>query len=231
MHLNNDNMKKLKKMFPNLYTIFKEFKNPLTVFLFMKGLNKECIIKTKNFGDFNMNSSDLKDLPYFFIIVNSYHTDWGIGSYGNPKILFEEKGNLKVGKFCSIANDVTIFVGGEHNTKSISSFPFTPKNHYSKGDVTIGNDVWIGKSATILSGITIGDGAVIGANSVVTKNVEPYSIVAGNPAKIIKHRFNDETIKKLLKIKWWDFDIHTIWENRKLLNDNNLDEFLKKFEE
>lgn len=223
-------MKKLKEKFPNLWTILKEFKNPLSTILFYKGIKKRCLIKTKHLGSFYMNASDLNDITSFFIIVNSYHSNWGIGSYGNPTILFEEKSKLTVGKFCSIASDVTIFLGGEHETKTISSFPFTQKNHYSKGDVTIGNDVWIGRSATILSGVTIGDGAVIGTNSIVTKDVEPYSIVAGNPAKIIKYRFDEETIKRLLKVKWWDFDINYIWENRYALNDDDLDEFFKKFD-
>ena len=94
--------------------------------------------------------------------------------------------------------------------------------------MTIGNDVWIGQSTIILSGVTIGDGAIIGANSLVTKDVKPYAVVGGNPAKLIKYRFDEDTIDKLLKIKWWDWSIDKIIHNRHLLNS---DDFEKLFEE
>jgi serine acetyltransferase len=80
----------------------------------------------------------------------------------------------------------------------------------TKGDVIIGNDVWLGADSVILSGVTIGDGAAIGARAVVTGNIPPYAIVAGNPARIVKNRFDDETISRLLKIKWWE------WEDAKI---------------
>jgi virginiamycin A acetyltransferase len=105
---------------------------------------------------------------------------------------------------------------------------FDGKGHPStKGDVTIGNDVWIGANVTVMSGINIGDGAVIANNSHVVKNVEPYSIVGGNPAKFIKYRFTPEQIEKLLEIKWWNWDDEKINKYAPLLCNENIDEFIK----
>ena len=135
---------------------------------------------------------------------------------------WNEGNSLTIGSFCSIADDINIFVGGDHRVDWASTFPFghiyqqelgdtkTPGHPISKGDVTIGNDVWIGRGVTIMSGITIGDGAVIGANSMVTKDVAPYAIVGGNPARHLKFRFNQETIQLLLKLKWWDLPLENI---------------------
>jgi len=126
-------------------------------------------------------------------------------TYGLPQIFkLEETSQFEIGKFCSIANDVKIFLDGEHETNNISTYPFgyfkgfTVSKKYktkSKGKVIIGNDVWIGYGVTILSGVNIGNGAVIGARSLIVKDVPPYSIVGGVPAKIIKKRFDDKTIK------------------------------------
>lgn len=93
----------------------------------------------------------------------------------------------------------------------------------NKGDTVIGNDVWIGENVTILPGVHIGDGAIIGANSVVSKDVKPYSIVAGNPIKEIKKRFNDEQIKILENIKWWDWDIDKILNNLDVILSNDIE--------
>jgi virginiamycin A acetyltransferase len=111
--------------------------------------------------------------------------------------------------------------GANHLTQSISSYPFAifghdwqnamkDKTYPNKGNTIVGNDVWIGYNVTILPGITIGDGAIIAANTTVTKNVPPYSIVGGNPSKVIKKRFSDEQIETLLELKWWDWDIEKI---------------------
>lgn len=141
-------------------------------------------------------------------------------SYGKPDIKhWGENSSLFIGKFCSIAEQVTIFLGGEHRTDWVTTYPFNyflaehaanrghPK---TKGDVVIGNDVWIGMGATILSGVRIGDGAVIGARALVSKDVPPYAIVAGNPAKVIRRRFADGVINRLLEIRWWDWPIPQI---------------------
>ena len=149
--------------------------------------------------------------------------------------------NVNIGSFCSIADDITIFVGGNHNTNWISTYPFghIHKNIFnkfngeghpsSKGNVNIGNDVWIGSSVTIMSGVNIGDGAVIAANSHVVKNVEPYSIYGGNPAKLIKYRFSEEQIKKILDIKWWEWNDEKINDNAELLCSENIQDFIDKY--
>lgn len=145
---------------------------------------------------------------------------------------------LNIGSFCSIASYVTIFLNANHRTDWITTYPFghIHQNKFNgfngdghpstKGDVNIGNDVWIGQNATIISGITIGDGAVIAANSHVIKDVEPYSIVGGNPAKLIKYRFLPEQIENLLKIKWWNWDDAKINNISKTLCSSNIDEFI-----
>jgi len=97
----------------------------------------------------------------------------------------------------------------------------------TKGDVIIGNDVWIGQNVTIMSGISIGDGSVIANNSHVVKNVEPYSLVGGNPAKLIKYRFTTDQIEKLLKIKWWDWEDDKINMFTPLLCNPDIDEFIR----
>jgi acetyltransferase-like isoleucine patch superfamily enzyme len=147
----------------------------------------------------------------------------GTGTYGDPIVYWWNlETHLSIGKFSSIADEVVFILGGEHSTQSKSTFPFTsfPKQWkntnfdsgqpISKGDINIGNDVWIGYRATILSGVSIGDGAVIGAGSVISKNVAPYSIVAGNPAKVIGMRFTKSQIKSLLKEAWWEWPIEKI---------------------
>lgn len=132
---------------------------------------------------------------------------------------------LIIGKFCMIASDVKFIMNGaNHLTDSLSTYPFAifgngwenameGKTYPQKGDINIGNDVWIGYNATIMSGVTIGDGAIIAANSTVIKDVEPYSIVGGNPAKEIKKRFSKAVILKLLELQWWNWDIEKITRN------------------
>ena len=145
-------------------------------------------------------------------------------SYGTPTVHdWSDGSKLKMGKYCSIASGVHIFLGGDHRMDWITTYPFpqwgvAPADHRrTKGDVVIGNDVWIGMGATILSGVTVGDGAVIAACAVVTKDVPPYAIVAGNPARVKKYRFSEENIQKLLKIKWWDWPEETVREKLKIL--------------
>lgn len=120
---------------------------------------------------------------------------------------------LRVGNFTSIADGVKVFLDqGNHYSESCTTYPFwknfnTGELYKSRtyGDVVIGNDVWIGSKVTIMSGITIGDGAIVAANSHVIKDVEPYSIYGGNPAKLIKYRFDKDIIDRFLKIQWWNY--------------------------
>jgi acetyltransferase-like isoleucine patch superfamily enzyme len=172
---------------------------------------------------------------------HKYNSYFEIGdyTYGNPTVYYRGEGaKLKIGKFCSIAPEVVIFLGGNHRLDWVTTYPFTalkdewPEAVYisghpsTKGDIIIGNDVWIGYAATILSGVKIGDGAVIGTRSVVTRNVAPYALVAGNPAREKKKRFDDDTIEKLLKMKWWDWPIDQIKENIEILCSDNINELL-----
>ena len=155
-----------------------------------------------------------------------YHGDW------NGQI-----NRYSIGSFCSLAEDITFFLVGNHRVEWITTYPFhrimpeladTKAFSLTKGNIIIGNDVWIGSCAKILSGVTIGDGSVVGAYTVVAKNVPPYSIVVGNPAKIIRYRFSEDQIKSLLKIRWWDWPIEKIKENADLLCSQNIEIFIKK---
>lgn len=174
--------------------------------------------------------------PYYMCDNKKYkHFNVGVYTYGKPKI-YASKGYFSIGKFCSIAADVVIYAGAEHRTSWVTTYnfeKFVDKLHRkeittSKGKVTIGNDVWIAHGALILSGVTIGDGAVIGARAVVTKNVKPYEIVGGNPAKHIRFRFNEKQIEKLLKIRWWDWSIDKIENNFDLILSSDIDRFIKE---
>lgn len=162
-------------------------------------------------------------------------------TYGSPKVFhWGENAKLYIGKFCSIADEVSIFLGGNHRHDWITTYPFPAftdkwpeanniKGHpATKGDVIIGNDVWIGYGATILSGVKIGDGAVIAARAVVTKNVDPYSIVGGNPARFIKKRFEDDLVEKLLDVEWWDWPIDKIRKYIDVLCSNNIEKFINE---
>jgi len=151
--------------------------------------------------------------------------------------IYASGNKVVTGKYCSMARNIKFYLGGNHRVDWISTYPFTVFNEAakgitghptSKGDITIGNDVWIGRDATIFSGVKIGDGAVVGASSVVGSDVEPYSIVVGNPARVIKKRFSDEVIEQLLKIKWWDWPAKKINKNIHLLCSDSLDAFIDK---
>lgn len=155
----------------------------------------------------------------------------------NVKYHFDFTGDkLVIGKFCMIASGVTFIMNGaNHLTDAISTYPFAifghgwegameGKQYPHKGDTIIGNDVWIGYNATIKAGVTIGDGAIIAANSTVTKDLAPYAIVGGNPATEIRKRFDDDRIRKLLEIKWWDWPIEKITANVHLLTGKEVEE-------
>ncbi len=158
----------------------------------------------------------------------------------NVKYHFDFVGDkLIIGKFCMIASNVKFIMNGaNHLTSSISTYPFAifgngwekameGKNYPQKGDIVIGNDVWIGYNATIMAGVKIGDGAIIATNSTVTRDVEPYAIVGGNPAKEIKKRFSEDKIRKLLDLKWWDWEIDKITRNVSQLTGDRIEELLK----
>ena len=176
---------------------------------------------------------------------------------GEPNIIADggEGAMIYIGNYCSVAGNSNWIIGGNHRYDWITTFPFTSFNKeyninipsifekkkkinklysnqpgcYSNGNIEIGNDVWIGYNCTIINGIKIGDGAVIAANSNVVSDVEPYSIVGGNPAKLIKYRFTKDQIDKLLKIQWWNWDRQKIKDNVLSLVDDDIDAFINKF--
>ena len=142
---------------------------------------------------------------------------------------------LKIGKFCSIACGTKfLFNSANHTMRSLSTYPFpifydewahgiwADKAWDNKGDIVLGNDVWTGFESVILAGVTIGDGAIIGARAVVTKDVPPYAIVGGVPARPIRKRFSDEEIAALLKLRWWDLPPAKILERIKFIQSGNL---------
>jgi acetyltransferase-like isoleucine patch superfamily enzyme len=130
---------------------------------------------------------------------------------------------VEIGSFCSIAKDVAI-QEYNHDASRISTYYMRSNifktdrmgEHFSRGGIRIGNDVWIGGKAMILSGVTIGDGAVVAAGAVVTRDVPPYAIVGGAPARVLKYRFTPEVIEKLQRIKWWEWPIEKIRGNKDL---------------
>lgn len=143
---------------------------------------------------------------------------------------------LIIGKFCAIAKGVQFIMNGaNHKLSGFSTFPFyifgngwekaMPQagDLPYKGDTEIGNDVWIGYNALIMPGVKIGNGAIISSRSVVTSDVPAYAVVGGNPAKVIKKRFNDETIAKLEKIAWWDWPVEKITQNLKAIMSSDID--------
>lgn len=150
---------------------------------------------------------------------------------------------LIIGKFCQIAAGVNFIMNGaNHQMNAVSTFPFYIFNGWQqetppmsemplKGDTVVGNDVWIGQNATILPGVRIGDGAIIGANSTVGSDVEPYTIVAGNPARVIRKRFDDELIEVLEEVKWWDLPADEINELIPVLSCSDLERVKRKLRE
>ena len=150
---------------------------------------------------------------------------------------------LIIGKFCQIASGVEFVMNGaNHQMNAVSTFPFftlegwdmaPPANNDMplKGDTVIGNDVWIGQNAVILPGVHIGDGAIIGANSIVGSNVEPYTIVVGNPARVLRKRFDYELIDLLLAFSWWDKSIEEINELIPLLTCSDIEKVRAKLKE
>jgi acetyltransferase-like isoleucine patch superfamily enzyme len=159
-----------------------------------------------------MNDGEILETP----LKNVYpQFKIGEGSYGGLAIVDWGDGTkIEIGAYCSFSFNVRALLGGEHRRDWVTTFPFgelwpdapkTPGHPGSRGDIKIGNDVWVGAEAMILSGVTIGDGAIVGARAVVTKDVPPYAIVVGAPAKLVEWRFDHESIERLLELKWWDW--------------------------
>ena len=171
----------------------------------------------KAFGHPKKPNSILKDLV---LEEFSHIVEIGDFTYGPPPNIRYWGGDysLQIGKYCSLADQVTFFLGGDHSINSITTSPLRLfYGEFKRGALTsprkakrstfVGNDVWIGSGATIMSGVKIGHGAVIGARAVVASDVPPYAVYAGNPARLIKYRFSDQIIQKLIRLEWWNWSI------------------------
>jgi virginiamycin A acetyltransferase len=181
------------------------------------------VIKAPNIfvGDFTY-FDDRKNDPSLFELNNVlYNYDFS-------------KTKLVIGKFCAIAAEVKFIMTGDHKLDAISTYPFPifgkdwqkAFNIFDlpvKGDIIVKNDVWIGYDALIKNGVTIGNGAIIATRANVVKDVPAYSIVAGNPAKVVKMRFDDKTIERLEKISWWDWDIEKITTHLNIITNQDVD--------
>lgn len=224
-------MKLISKYLHRLYLIYFKWKNSHDKSVIFQ---KSCVISENNFFEGNNNVGGRIHKSYI-----------GYGTY-----IIGENGYIhdcKIGRFCSIASNCHIGLG-DHALDMVSTSPLfyssyslLPNNFLTKsipikehtiGDtpykVIIGNDVWMGYNVCVKEGVTIGDGAIIGAKSLVTRDIPPYAIAIGTPAKVIKYRFTPEQIKKLLNLKWWDKDIQWIKENASAFTD--IDTFIAQAE-
>ena len=161
----------------------------------------------------------------------------GPESFETTNVLYNYHPNrvkLVLGKFCALAAETRFIMTGDHKLDAISTYPFPVFGHGwreafdvhnlpIKGDIIVGNDVWFGYNTLIRNGVSIGNGAIIAAGAVVTKDVPAYAIVAGNPAKVVKMRFDDATIKRLEQIAWWNWDITKISRNLSLICNLDID--------
>lgn len=207
----------------------------------MMGPNKDTKFPLEHYDRLCFLKNIIKN-PNIIVGDYTYYDDFeNVGNFEkNVKYHFDFVGDkLIIGKFCMIASDVKFIMNGaNHLTDSLTTYPFAifgngwenameGKSYPKKGDINIGNDVWIGYNATIMAGVTIGDGAIIATNSTVTKDIEPYTIVGGNPAKEIRRRFSEDVVKKLLELKWWNWDIEKITKNIQNLTDNKIEKLIK----
>ncbi len=168
--------------------------------------------------------------------------EMGRYSYSRPLVNYwkeaGEPARVRIGSFSSISEDAIMMIGSEHPVDRVSTFPFRivfglpgafeDGFPFSKGDIVIGSDVWLGRGARILSGVTVGDGAVIAASAVVTRDVRPYAIVGGNPAREIRRRFGDQQVEALLRIRWWEWSDDEILDAVPLLTSAQIDEFIAR---
>ena len=181
---------------------------------------KQDVIELKIKNDWRKNNSHNKTtLEFPYVNYDCIHV--GKGTYGPiSAIIASPISHLYIGNFCSVASEVSFIVAADHSTKNVSTYPF--KTLYmgqesgeaiSKGDIVVDDDVWIGYRATILSGVHIGQGAVVAAGAVVTKDVPPYAIVGGVPAKVIGYRFDEDVRNELIKVDFSKLDKETVEKN------------------
>jgi len=163
-------------------------------------------------------------------------------SYYAPNVVKYEgdTGRVVVGNFASVAPDADFYVGGLHRTEWVSQYGLRamldlPGAHedgftHGRGDIVVGSDTWVTNGCTVMSGVTIGDGAVVGTKAVVAKDVRPYAVVVGNPAREIRRRFSDEQVDALLRIRWWDWPTETVRQHVELICSPDVDAFIARFD-
>jgi virginiamycin A acetyltransferase len=193
--------------------------SPSTVFP-LAGYERLCFLK------------NVVDHPQISIGDYTYYDDFeDVANFQRRvRYLFDFTGDrLIIGRFCMIASGAEFVMNGaNHLSSAVSAYPFAVfggdwaeamagKAYPMKGDTRVGNDVWIGYRATIMPGVNIGDGAIIGACAVVTRDVPPYAIVGGNPARVIRQRFDAPTTARLLALAWWDWSVEKITRHAALL--------------
>lgn len=194
----------------------------------------------------DVEQADERDVtkPWCYQVGES-RVEVGRFTYGTQHIVIRqwyEGANLTIGSFCSIARGLKIFLGGNHRVDWCTTFPFGHiynshlggrgiKGHpQTNGDVVIGHDVWIAEGVTIYSGVTIGDGAVIAGNASVTRDVGPYEIWGGNPARLIRSRFPAEAVARLHSLEWWDCSVTTIRKLAPILSQPPDEKVLERLE-
>lgn len=175
------------------------------------------------------------------LLVKRGQATVGAHTYGNPTIhtFTHDDTRLTVGSYTSIARGVTIVLGGYHPMDRVTTFPLRLRlgmadagadgYPWSPGDVSIGSDVWIGTNATILSGVSIGHGAVVGAGAVVNRDVAPYAVVAGNPAREVRRRLREDLIEPMLEIAWWNWPDETVRDRIQELSSADLAGFVAAY--
>jgi virginiamycin A acetyltransferase len=177
--------------------------------------------------------------PNIFVGDYTYFDDrrYGPDKFEENNVMYNydfSKNKLVIGKFCAIAAETKFIMTGDHKLDGFSTYPFpifangweaayNIKDLPVKGDIIIGNDVWLGYDCLIKNGVTIGSGAIVAARSNVVKDVPPFAIVAGNPARVVKMRFDQHTIERLQKVAWWDWSIEKITKNLKAISQLDID--------
>ncbi|HAS44456.1 MAG TPA: chloramphenicol acetyltransferase [Microscillaceae bacterium] len=206
----------------------------------MQGPNPNTVYPLENYNRLCFLKNIIKN-PNIQVGDYTYYDDFeSVENFEkNVKYHFDFTGDkLIIGKFCMIASDVQFIMNGaNHLTDAISSYPFAVfghgwegamegKSYPLKGNIEIGHDVWLGYRATIMAGVKIGNGAIVGSHAVVTKDVPPYTIVGGNPAKVIRQRFSKEQIAALLALEWWNWPLEKLTRNVALLTGNDVEALL-----
>lgn len=233
-----------------ILTLYSSDKQATSVFYLKESEEERCLFEGYFMSNIPLkiicmkNRSDLfqkKTKFYHKDLISSGQLVVGPHTYGVVNLLDPIYSKLVIGDYCSIGPNVD-FIIANHRVDLVSTYPFKDLNiywsddkiiendHVSKGDITIGNDVWIGNAAKIMSGVNIGDGAVIATGAIVTKNVESYSIVAGNPAKHIKYRIEDEDDRrKMQEIAWWNWSEEKVSENINKIMTPDIKAFIGEF--